>query len=245
MEKLIKSIRNRLFSALLLIYLFILHLVLISVLIKPDLAYILAIKLKLNPDNERVSHYITSMNTMHARVDQNTSPNAFIFIGDSLVQGLSVTSIHPVAVNFGIGHDTVNGVLKRSSNYQSLKDASSVIISVGINDLRKNTVKNIIANYKVMLQKLSRIPSIYIHEVLPIDSKVLGAELQKKIILFNEDLFKITKDFDNITLLESSSKFIDLNGDLKPSLHLGDGLHLNKKGYDIWIQQLRQQLDAK
>jgi lysophospholipase L1-like esterase len=188
---------------------------------------------------------MASMNTMHNRVDENNPSNAFIFIGDSLIQGLSVSSIHPVAVNFGIGHDTVNGVSKRTSNYQSLKSASSIIISVGINDLRKNSVDNVIADYKIMLQQLSRIPHIFIHEVLPIDSKVLGAELQRKSLLFNEDLFKLTKEFDNITLLEFSSKFIDLKGDLKPSLHLGDGLHLNKNGYGIWIQQLKQQLDAK
>ncbi|MCP4992051.1 MAG: hypothetical protein GY928_40160 [Colwellia sp.] len=188
---------------------------------------------------------MASMNTMHSRVDKNTPSNAFIFIGDSLIQGLSVTAIHPEAVNFGIGHDTVEGVSKRSLNYQSLMSASSVIISVGINDLRAKPAKKVIADYKKMLQQLSKIPNIYTHEVLPIDSRLLGTELQEKITLFNEELFKITKDFDNITLLKYSSELIDLRGDLKPSLHLGDGLHLNKNGSYIWIQQLKQQLDVQ
>jgi lysophospholipase L1-like esterase len=245
MENYIKIIRKRSFAFCLFIYIFIIHAILISFIINPNLIYRAAIKLKLATTNERVTHFMVAMNTMHTRVDQNTPPNAVIFIGDSHIQGLSVSSICPIAVNFGIGHDTVNGVLKRSLHYQSLISASSVIINVGVNDLRKNSLKNVIAAYTVMLQQLNRIPNIYIHEVLPIDSKVLGVRLQKKIVLFNENLFKLTKDFDNITLLKSSSKFIDLNGDLKPSLHLGDGLHLSKNGYDIWIQQLRQQLDAK
>jgi len=182
---------------------------------------------------------------MHARVDKNTPSNALIFIGDSLIQGLSVTAVHPKAVNFGIGHDTVKGVSKRSLNYQSLMSASSVIISIGINDLRAEPVKKVISDYREMLQLLPQIPNIYIHEVLPIDSRLLGTELQEKITLFNEDLFKITKDFDNITLLKYSPEFIGLHGDLKASLHLGDGLHLNKNGSYIWIQQLKQQLDVQ
>jgi lysophospholipase L1-like esterase len=245
MVSFITIIRERSFTILIFIYIFILHAVLISFILQPNLAYRLAIKLKLSPTNEFVINFKAAMNTMHARVDQNTAPSSMIFVGDSLIQGLAVSSIHPNAVNFGIGHDTVNGVLKRSSHYQSLESATSVILSVGVNDLRKKSLNNVIADYKVMLRQLRRIPNIYVHEVLPVDSKVLGADLQKKIILFNEDLFKLTIDFDNITLLESSSKLINSNGDLKSFLHLGDGLHLNKHGYDIWIQQLKQQLEVK
>jgi lysophospholipase L1-like esterase len=245
MENLIKNILKKPPALFIFFYTFILHVILISVIFKPNLAHRLALKLNLTPENEFVVNYITSMNTMHARVDLNTSPNAFIFIGDSLIQGLSVSSIRPISVNFGIGHDTINGVLQRTLNYKSLMSASSVIISVGVNDLRKKTVKDVIIDYKRMLQQLSRIPNIFIHEVLPVDSNLLGIELLKKISLFNEALFKLTKGFDNITLLKSSSNLTDLNGNLKPSLHLGDGLHLNKNGYDIWIQQLKKQLDAK
>jgi lysophospholipase L1-like esterase len=236
---------NRKRSFAFLIYIFILHSLLIGIIIYPNLALRLATKLKLAPANESVIYYIAAMNTMHARVDENTGPNAFIFIGDSLIQGLSVSSIRPVAVNFGIGHDTINGVLKRSLHYKSLRRASSVIISVGINDLRNNSVEQVIAEYAIMLKQLRRISNIFIHELLPIDSKLQGIELKKKISSFNKDLLKLAKSFDNIALLKSSNKFIGINGDLKQSLHLGDGLHLNKDGYEIWIQQLKQQLSAK
>ena len=245
MKTLILGLLKRSFPLFLLIYVFILHVIIISVIINPNLAYRVAIELKLEPDNELITHYMSSMNTMHARVDQNTPSNTFIFIGDSLIQGLSVSSISSAAVNFGIGHDTINGVKKRSLKYKSLQNASSILISVGVNDLRYNSVKRVISDYKKMLHTLNNIHHVFIHEVLPIDSNKLGRDLQKKINLFNNDLFKLTNEFDNITLLKSSSKFLDLNDNLNPSLHLGDGLHLNKKGYDIWIQQLRQQLDAK
>lgn len=223
----------------------ILHAIIFSLIARPDLAYRLAVKLQLNPPNDFVTLYKASMNTMHARVDKNTPENALIFIGDSLVQGLSVTAIHPRAVNFGIGHDTVRGVAKRSLTYQSLMSSSSVVISIGINDLRNRTLKATIADYKLMIEQLAHIPSIYIHEVLPVDSNLMGIELQHRIIQFNNALFQLTKDFDNITLLKYSPKFTDFNGNLKPYLHLGDGLHLNENGSRIWIQQLKQQLDTQ
>lgn len=236
---------NRAVYLIFFIYLITLHVVLISIIFKPSFAYKIAIKLKLEPQNELVTHFMASMNAMHNRVDKNTPPQAVIFIGDSLIQGLSVSSIHPVAVNFGIGHDTVSGVTKRSSKYNSLKKASVILISVGINDLRYNSVSVVIARYKAMLQELNWVPNIFIHEVLPIDSRILGAALQGKVIAFNEGLFKLAKEFDDVKILKSSSKFINLNNDLKSSLHVGDGLHLNKNGYALWIQQLKQQLDAQ
>lgn len=240
-----KQTLSKLFYIFVLIYIVIFHAILISLIVKPSLSYAVATRLKLNPVNEKVIHYMASMNTMHTRVDRNTPNGAFIFIGDSLIQGLSVSSIRPISVNFGIGHDYVNNLSNRSSNYESLKSASSIIISVGINDLRKRSVERTITDYTAMLYQLNELPKVYIHEVLPIDSQKLGVNLQKKITSFNDELYKLAIDFDNIELLRSSSEFFDLDGNLKPTLHLGDGLHLNKKGYEIWIQQLRQQLDAK
>lgn len=245
MKNHIKNTQHKKLRIPFLIYIALLHILLVTFIFRPDLANRVSKKLTLNPKNESVTHYMASMNTMHARVDKNTPENALIFIGDSLVQGLSVISIRPGSVNFGIGHDTVNGVLQRSKNYQSIKKSSAVIISIGINDLTKKTVRETIDEYKIMLEQLNKIPRLYIHEVLPIDSKKIGFDLQKKITLFNEELFKLTADFDSITLLESSRSFIDLKGDLKSHLHLGDGLHLNKSGYEVWIRQLKQQLDVK
>jgi lysophospholipase L1-like esterase len=223
-------------------YLVILHLLLITIIFTPNLAAkISKIMGKEHPHNLVIYNY-QSMSTMLGRVDRNLDKNTAVFIGDSLTQGMAVNNILPYAVNFGIGHDTIDGVLQRIRTYKSINKMATVIIAVGINDLRKLSVKTAISHYTDLLNELRKLNNVYIHEVLPIDQNILGNKLQNKITLFNQQLFNVTKEFDTVHFLRKSNKFIDSNGSLKASLHLGDGLHLNKAGYDIWINQLKEQL---
>lgn len=228
---------------LLSLYLCITHILLILLVLVPNFSAKISKKLGKEHPNYSVIYNYQSMNTMLSRIDQNLNENTTLFIGDSLTQGMAVTNILPYAVNFGIGHDTVNGVLQRIKSYESIKRVAKVIVTVGINDLRKKPVEAVIVNYIDLLNELEkRHRHVYIHEVLPIDEKIMGKKLQNKITLFNQHLNKISKSFTNVHFLQKSMEFIDNTGNLKASLHLGDGLHLNSNGYSIWIKQLKKQL---
>jgi lysophospholipase L1-like esterase len=221
------------------------HLLLIALIFVPNLApKISKVMGKEHPNNLVIYNY-QSMKTMLGRVARNLDKNTAFFIGDSLTQGMAVNNILPYAVNFGIGHDTIAGVLQRIRTYDSINKMTTVIIMVGINDLRKLSIKTAISHYADLLHQLRKLNHVYIHEVLPIDQNIFGKKLQNKITLFNQQLFNLTREFSHIKFLRRSSAFIDSTGSLKSTLHLGDGLHLNDKGYDIWIKQLRKQLNNK
>jgi len=224
------------------LYLLILHFVLIIIVFTPNLAAKISKAMgKEHPNNSVIYNY-QSNKTMLSRVERNLNKNTTLFIGDSLTQGMAVNSIVPYAVNFGIGHDTIDGALERVRSYKSLNKVATVIIAVGTNDLRKLSLKTALSRYKVLLNELKKLKRVYIHEVLPIDAKILGIELQNKIALFNQELFYLTQEFASIHYLRASGALFDSNRSLKTTLHLGDGLHLNEKGYDIWINQLKKQL---
>jgi len=229
---------------LLFFYIFMIQFLLVLLIFKPNLASKISNLLGYEHPNSSVKYNYQSMKTMLTRIDKNTKKNRVFFIGDSLIQGMAVNSIHPKAVNFGIGHDTINGVLERVLTYQAMRNAKAVVISVGINDLRYNSVEVTLTSYRTLLEKISFRSNLYIHSILPIDSNVLGKNLQMKVTHFNQKLLKLASEFTNTHVLKHSKKLVNSKGHLKSSLHLGDGLHLNSRGYNIWINQLQLQLDT-
>ena len=227
---------------LLSVYLFASHVLLVALVLTPDLAKKVARLVGKEHPNTAVSHKYQSLKTMLARIDKNTNPNRVVFIGDSLIQGMAVNSITPKAVNYGIGHDTISGVAQRIRTYQAVQHAHSIVLAVGVNDLRKHTIEESVYQYKNMLKWLPGHHTIYIHTVLPVDAKILGETLQQKIVLFNKALYTLTSELNHVKVLPYAAEFIDRQGNLKPALHIGDGLHLSPKGYEIWIKQLKSQV---
>lgn len=78
-------------------------------------------------DSEALTHYFyRQMTSFQSRIDQNSPPRAIYFIGDSQIQGLAVSAVTPLAINYGIGNDTTAGVIKRIPLYNSLNTAKAV-----------------------------------------------------------------------------------------------------------------------
>ncbi len=79
------------------------------------------------------------MQSFYERVDKNVPPGSVVVVGDSLIQGLCVPAIAQsnayVAVGFGIGGDTIEGITDRLKRLDAKTTASVVVIEGGINDL--------------------------------------------------------------------------------------------------------------
>lgn len=61
----------------------------------------------------------------------------------------------------------------------------------------------------------------------------------------NEEYLKINTSLEALAMLSSKVHFVDVwkpmlnvDGSLKEDLFIEDGLHMNKKGYDIWIKEI-------
>ena len=94
-------------------YLVILFIVIGVILVK--FYFISMIQVRFGFENNGSSRYAKIL-AYHKRIDSNIPDDAVIFIGDSITEGLAVSSISPVSVNYGIGSDTTLGVLQRLSN---------------------------------------------------------------------------------------------------------------------------------
>jgi lysophospholipase L1-like esterase len=184
----------------------------------------------------------------HLRMDGNVPKGAVLFIGDSITEGLCVAAVADRGVNYGIGGDTTTGVLQRIPKYKSIHRVKAVVLAIGVNDLWKNqrTDEQILESYRMIFREIPAKTTVVFSAILPIDE-----ELEKdryggnaRIKKLNVETEKICRDRKNCVFVDSGGRMTDAAGNLKDEFHIGDGLHLATKGYDVWIEDLSKALDG-
>ena len=225
------------------VYLIIIHISLVIVLLKPDFAHRLQSKLGHENSAPELTPHFKRMLSYHKRIDGNVPDGAVIFIGDSITQGLAVIAVSPKSVNYGIGSDTTIGVLERIPAYKSLSHAKAIIIAIGVNDLRRRDNDEIIKNYKQILKKLPENIPIIANAILPVDEEIRNQTRRNdRISSLNIALNSICDGYKNVYFVNLSKQLIDSGNNLADSYHVGDGIHLNTKGYNVWIKELKKAL---
>ncbi len=226
-------------------YIVILHVVLALVLWKSDFLSRVERKFGVNrtppPTQEITEHYKRTL-AYHVRMDGNVPDGSVVFIGDSLTQGLCTDAVTSPSVNYGIGSDTTVGVIERLPAYSSLRRASVVVLACGVNDMKFRDNKEIVQNYRRILQGLPQSVAIVCSAVLPVNEGLYGEPKvvnNAKILDLNFLLKGICSEDARCVFVDAGGRLVDAGGNLSPTLQDGDGIHLNSAGNRIWIDELR------
>ena len=178
-----------------------------------------------------------------------------IFLGNSITaegKDWSTRLNNSIIRNRGIGGDTTDGVLARSGEIID-SNPTAVFLLIGINDLYNNTIEtpseNYIANNIINIAKKIKTSSVntevFIQTLLPISKK----KSRKFYKLFNQSIKNINKiiienqEKELYSVIDLYSIFVNNKGQLKNDLTY-DGLHLNKKGYEVWSKFIKPITDS-
>ena len=168
-----------------------------------------------------------------ARSDARARPGAIVFLGDSIMRDLDTSSIARHTLNLAIPNDTTAGVLNRSKTYRSLATARGVVIGVGVNDLVWRPIPDALRNYRSILELVPQATPILALAVLPVDER----EVRQR----NADIGKLNAGIASLCNARPGCHFVDASrqlagagGNLLPSAHDGDGIHLSQVGHDIY-----------
>lgn len=187
------------------------------------------------------THY-DHMVAFHLRVDQNVPPGAVLFFGDSHIQGLAVSAVSELGVNFGIGGDTTAGLLDRLRKHQSLEQAKAVVVAVGLNDFKFGTIAETYENIIEIIESIPSTTRVILCAVLPVDENIARKEYQNKLISeLNSKVRNLAHNYANVDFLDVGTE-MSKDGNLLFSNHVGDGVHLNPQGYSIWIAAIKNKL---
>ena len=178
-------------------------------------------------------------------MDSHIPDNAIIFIGDSLTQSLPVATITPLGINFGITNDTSLGVFKRLNQYSSIRRSKIVIFEIGLNDLSTRDPDEVIKNYEDIINYIPKNIEIIFNAVHPVNEDFYKnhGESNERIDQLNRGLKHVCSKYPNVHFLSIATLLKDKNGNLSNEYHIGDGVHLNYYGYEIWIKELKIKIE--
>ncbi len=191
-------------------------------------------------------------NSFNQRVSEVGKKAQVIFIGDSITQGWegegkdiwAENFAKFDAVNLGIGGDRTQHVLWRleNGNLAGISPKAAVVM-IGTNNSNgeDNTAEQIADGVRAIVKKLrTALPSTKVL-LLPIFPRGENPNPQRgKILQVNQIIQKLV-DGDNILWVDFGHKFLNEAGQIPRDL-MPDYLHLSKKGYQIWADELAKPL---
>lgn len=144
-------------------------------------------------------------------------------------------------INRGIGGDTTKGLLKRLSEVTE-GHPKEIVLMIGTNDLGMRVPEEkILENYLLILQRIKQEApetKIIMTSLLPINKTIRKTHVEnKQINSLNHQLTKLAKE-QGIALVQLYDLF--LKGQQLDAQYTSDGLHLNGKGYKLWVENLQK-----
>jgi lysophospholipase L1-like esterase len=229
---------------IILVYTIVIQFIIVLLVYRYDLIREVKIDFGLQKIDIFKSDYYQNMLAVHSRMDKNLSPGNAVFFGDSIMKGLSVSSVYNPSVNFGIGHDTTEGLLKRLKYFSSLSKSKIIVIAIGVNDINKRPIKEIKKILSGIINFLPQSVPILLAEVLPVDEST-GTQFNdynSRIQELNQRIGGICDSRSNIYCLRPNQLFSGHDGNLEKQYHDGDGLHLSPNGYKLWARGLKKKI---
>lgn len=190
------------------------------------------------------------MQSFYERVDKNVPPGSVVVVGDSLIQGLCVPAIAQsnayVAVGFGIGGDTIEGITDRLKRLDAKATASVIVIQGGINDLLAGASDDEFKlRYSRMLDAIPAGKSFVAVLMFPLDERKWGISNTRIESLNNWISDMVDMSISHGAVCDMQPSLSDpLNGGIRREYHIGDGLHLNKEGNEEFLSTLRRSIET-
>jgi lysophospholipase L1-like esterase len=115
-----------------------------------------------------------------------------------------------------------------------------IFIYEGDNDLAsKKTPDEIIATADSILNLIrSKVSKKVKVAFIAAKPSIARWEIKDRYIEFNSKLKAWTATKKNVLFVDVWTPMLDTNGEVQKDLFIGDGLHMNKKGYDIWAREV-------
>ena len=204
------------------------------------------------PTNQRLFDTVTTMPELYAsRIAKFEAepvvPGRVIFLGNSITQGGDWAALtgDSTVTNRGIGADLAFSLRKRLADV-TRRRPSKLFILIGINDISKDIPDAVIAaEYRALVDSVkaqSPATRIYVQSILPLNPTVKDFpqhyDKQARVIAVNRLLRAMARE-TGVRYVDLWPLFVDRRGLLDAKL-TGDGLHLNRLGYERWVAYLKR-----
>ena len=142
-------------------------------------------------------------------------------------------------LNRGFGGSETSDLIHFANELILKYEPSQIFIYEGDNDINSGEKPaHIIKEMKQLLSMIREVSALAEVPIVLISAKpsVARIHLKKKYLAFNRKLEKLAGKQPNCTYADVWSIVFDSEGELREDIFIEDNLHMNKKGYDLWIK---------
>ncbi len=170
----------------------------------------------------------------------STDTDVFLFTGSSSVRfwgSLSDDYPDQNIVNTGFGGSTLPDLIHYQDDLIFRYKPKKVFIYEGDNDIfMEHAPATVLKNAKKLAATIqSRLPGSKIYFIAAKPS-LARWELRENYKAFNYSLQSWASFTEGITFIDVWTPMCDDNGEVLKDIFIGDNLHMNEKGYDIWAE---------
>jgi lysophospholipase L1-like esterase len=187
--------------------------------------------------------FIDEINAFKKQDSASMPPkNAILFVGSSSFRmWSSVQQDFPVhvVINRGFGGSSLPDVIRYADQIIIPYQPKQILIYCGENDMASSdtiAAQTVNSRFQQLFNQIRKaLPDVPIAFVSmkPSPSR---QHLLKKIANANELIKRFLKDQPKTAYIDVFSAMVDQDGNPNPDLFVDDRLHMNKKGYAIWVQ---------
>jgi hypothetical protein len=192
--------------------------------------------------------YIQQWSKNDARLDKENFPEKgkILFTGSSSIRFWDSLEkdMEPLEVlNRGFGGAQISHVIYHFEEIIKPYEPKAIVFFCGTNDLTAlKTPKETINDFKKFLSLVrNEFRNIKVY-VIGIKPSVDRLYLDKEERIFNSSIKLLASQDAYLEYIDVWDSMLAEDGSRMPELYIEDGLHMNKKGYEVWTKQVRKSL---
>ena len=198
------------------------------------------------PDEKRIFYFQAEIQKFLDWEKENSLPReAVLFVGSSTINLWPTATSFPkkAVINRGFGGARTPEVLFFYDKIIRKHNPAAIVVYVGTNDIQAGaSPETVVHDTKILLQKMRLdFPTAKLL-YMSINPSFLRWHLRSKSGAVNDKIKAYAKSDPSITFLDTNSALIGSDGKPNPAYYALDGLHLNKKGYEILTEAVRPYL---
>jgi lysophospholipase L1-like esterase len=193
-----------------------------------------------------VSQWEPEITAFEASDKTNPPPkHAILFVGSSSIRmwkTLAKDFPDKQVINRGFGGSHIADSTALAERIIFPYEPKQIVFYAGDNDLAEGrTVDQVVADYEAFLKKVrEKLPDTTI-AYISIKPSVLRWSLKEKMEAANAKIAAIKGD--KLKFVDVYHPMLGEDGQPLPDIFVGDRLHMNAKGYEIWVPLVGKQLE--
>lgn len=193
----------------------------------------------LSSERQNKIHNFQSVMMDFKKMNLDQADGDYIVFGDSLIQGMSPYILGVKYVNMGVGGYTASQI-KNLIASSVLEKYKKVVIEGGVNDALSQSTAEQIGRQMNEAMDAAHGKEIVLVQIIPLLESARSdfKQVNIKIDNINKITSKHCNSITNCVVVPAPYELLQGN----TGAYMKDGVHLRKKGYEIWSHEISKQL---